>query len=628
MDEPALLPARMLNEFAYCPRLAYLEWVQGEFAHSADTLDGALQHRRVDKPGGKLPAAEALTLPSPGGRGETTEDEDSAPPEQIHARSVPLSAPGEGLTAVIDLLEGDGADGTAPLAVTPVDYKRGKIPDTPERAWEPERVQLCAQGLILRERGYACDGGVLYYVASKTRVEIPFDEKLVGRTRELIAGMRAMVGGGLGDDSGHAGSLVHGGGGESGQAGSLHHNADATIPPPLVDSPKCPRCSLVGICLPDETHMLAEARPIAATDAERETTATAAEPLRVRPLVPGRDDAKPLYVQDQGAIVGKSGEELHVRTRDGKTLAEARLAETSHVSLYGNVQVSTQALGALLDAQIPVAYFSYGGWFRGTTLGLPSKNIELRRNQFAAERRPEVCLAIARKFTWAKIENQRTILRRNGTPSDVELDDLKQLARKALEINALPSLLGIEGAAARVYFGAFPSMLKPRGGDTEDAAGFSFSFEKRNRRPPEDPVNALLSFAYSLLAKEFTIACWISGFDPYLGFYHQPRFGRPALALDLMEEFRPLIAESVVLTAINTGVIGAGDFLRRGGAVALKPDGRKRFLQAYERRMDNPITHALFGYPMSYRRVLELQARLLGRHLAGELPEYPSFVVR
>jgi CRISPR-associated protein Cas1 len=156
----------------------------------------------------------------------------------------------------------------------------------------------------------------------------------------------------------------------------------------------------------------------------------------------------------------------------------------------------------------------------------------------------------------------------------------------------------------------------------------AFDFDGRNRRPPRDPVNALLSLAYSLLAKDLTIVLQAVGFDPFLGFYHRPRYGRPALALDLMEEFRPLVADSVVLNAVNTGVIQRGDFVGRGGAVSLGHAGRGRFLRVYERRMDELVTHPVFGYRISYRRVLEVQARLLGRFLAGEIPEYPGFQTR
>ena len=156
----------------------------------------------------------------------------------------------------------------------------------------------------------------------------------------------------------------------------------------------------------------------------------------------------------------------------------------------------------------------------------------------------------------------------------------------------------------------------------------AFHFESRNRRPPRDPVNAMLSFAYALLTSEWTSTLSSVGFDPYMGFYHQPRYGRPSLALDLMEEFRPIIADSVVLSAINNGVVKLEDFVHSGTAVALKPAGRKRFIQAFERRMDELVTHSVFGYRISYRRVLDVQARLFARYLCGEIDTFPEFRVR
>ena len=191
-DVPDLIPARMLNEFAYCPRLAYLEWVQGEFVDNLETLEGRFGHRRVDQPSRKEPH-EPNAKPT-----GNTADEDYSPnapaddeptdepgDDTIHSRSVMLSAPNERLIAKIDLLE------TQPGMAIPIDYKRGRVPDVPGNAWEPEQVQLCAQGLILRECGYLCEGGMLYYIQSRRRVSIPFDETLVDRTRELIAQMLA-----------------------------------------------------------------------------------------------------------------------------------------------------------------------------------------------------------------------------------------------------------------------------------------------------------------------------------------------------------------------------------------------------------------------------------------------------
>jgi CRISPR-associated protein Cas1 len=215
---------------------------------------------------------------------------------------------------------------------------------------------------------------------------------------------------------------------------------------------------------------------------------------------------------------------------------------------------------------------------------------------------------------------------------------LKRAAADALQARSLPELLGIEGAAAALYFQHFSGMVKVAASDDElpgiespaRARGleFTFDFTKRNRRPPTDPINALLSLAYSLLAKDCTLAALAVGLDPYVGFYHQPRFGRPALALDLMEEFRPLIAESAVITALNNRMIQPEHFVQAGEAVNLTERGRKALFQAYEQRMNNLITHPVFDYRVCYRRVLELQARMLASYLAGEIPDYVPMMTR
>ena len=551
-----LLPARMVNEFAYCPRLAYFEWVDGEFADNAETTEGRFHHRRVDQAPARKPRQPDEREPE-----ETT----------IHQRSVWLSSERLGVTAKIDLVEGEGQ------VVVPVDYKRGKRPHTPQGAWEPERVQLCVQGLLLREQGFVCERGVLYFVGSRERVEVPFDEELIARTHELLGDMRAMT--------------------------------QATVaPPPLVDSPKCPRCSLVGLCLPDEVGWLREPH-------EGEAPA-------LRKLVPGNDDALPLHVQTPGARLSKDGECLKVKEHDA-VIGEARLVETSQVVLYGNVQASTQVIQELCKRNIPLVYCSSGGWFYGITIGLPHKHIDLRRRQYAVAANSERCLMLARRFVQAKIANCRTLLRRNHRAApDMVIQDLKRDQVQAGVADSLQSLLGIEGTAARRYFSEFAGMLK------EAEPGARFDFDGRNRRPPRDPVNAMLSLLYSMLAREWTVVLYSVGLDPYLGFYHQPRYGRPALALDMMEEFRPLIADSAVLTAINNGEIRPSDWLERMGSVALTTDGRRRLIETYERRMGQEITHPVFGYQISYRRVLEVQARLLGRYLLGEIPEFPAFITR
>lgn len=551
---PDLVPARMLSEFAYCPRLFYLEWVQGEWADSADTEEGKLRHRRVDEEKGTLPDG-----------GEVEEG-------KIHARSITLSSERFGLIARLDLLEGDGQQ------ATPVDYKRGRLPDTLEGSWEPDRVQVCVQALILRENGYDCTEACLYYAESRERVRVPIGADLVARTLALLEEARQTAERGV-------------------------------MPGPLTDSPKCPRCSLVGICLPDEVRYL--------TDGSVDEDGP-------RRLMPARDDALPVYVSTQGMSVGKSGDRLEIKDR-GKVVHEVRLLDVSQLCLFGNVQVSTQAQKELIERGVPVCYFTYGGWFYGMATGPNHKNVELRRAQYAAAADEGRSLVLAVRFVEAKIKNARTLLRRNGQGStDAALDRLADLAKEALGAESQESLLGLEGLAARIYFGQLHSMLKPK----EDGEVTRFDFAGRNRRPPRDPVNALLSYAYSLLAKDFTVTCQAVGFDPYLGFYHQPRYGRPSLALDLMEEFRPIIGDSVVIGLINTGAIRGKDFVSRGGAYSLTPESKRIFLAAYDRRMDQLVMHPVFGYSISYRRILEVQVRLLGRYLLGELPAYPQFLTR
>jgi CRISPR-associated protein Cas1 len=327
----------------------------------------------------------------------------------------------------------------------------------------------------------------------------------------------------------------------------------------------------------------------------------------------------------------------HPHFLNDRVIEEVRMRDVSHVALFGNIQISTQAIQSLCEQEIPVTYFSMGGWFYGITRGHTLKNVFLRMEQFRLARDEMTCLSLARQFVHGKIRNHRTLLMRNHLePPEAIIGKLKRASEDALVAASIEELLGIEGAAASQYFQQFSGMVKVEDDlpglempskDSKQLA-FNFNFTNRNRRPPTDPVNAMLSLAYSMLSKDCTLAALAVGFDPYLGFYHQPRFGRPALGLDLMEEFRPLIAESTVLSCINNRVVTEKDFVRAGQAVNLTTPGRKRFFQTYEQRMSSLITHPLFDYKVSYRRALELQARLLAKTLTGEIAEYIPLMTR
>ncbi len=562
--ETPLIPVRILNEYVYCPRLAYLEWVQGEFAENEYTVHGRFQHRRVDEAVGSIPA-----VPEEG--------------ETIHAKSVMLGSERLGIIGKIDLVEGEGKK------VIPVDYKRGKRPHMASGAHEPERVQLCAQGLLLRENGFVCEEGAIYFAGSRERSRIMFDEELISRTEHAIQGARSMAEGGR-------------------------------IPPPIEDGQRCPKCSLLPICLPDEVRFLGHVSG------------------EVRPLYPRIEESYPLHIQSAQGRVRKDGERLLVE-EEGEEVATARVNEVSQVVLFGSASVTTPVVHELMRRNITLTYMSYGGWFLGHTVGAGHKNVETRIHQYRCAFDPGVCLRLARGFVAAKILNCRTLLRRNRrgagngeAPRDGEMGTslgdevfrtLRMDAARALRTRSLEELLGVEGTGASRYFQRFTSMFKDGG-----ESGLRFDFTGRNRRPPRDPVNAMLSLAYAMLLREWLVALSAVGLDPYMGFFHQPRFGRPALALDMMEPFRPLIADSTVITAMNNGEVRPSDFISRAGACNLTDSGRRQFIAAFERRLSQEVTHPIFRYRISYRRLFEVQARLLVRHLAGEIPKYPQFTTR
>ncbi len=569
-DGALLLPVRMVNEFAYCPRLFHLEYVEGRWEDNVYTVEGKDVHRRVDRFDDVLPDAPGEEAAGDNARAGSGADE---PPEI--SRSVHLSSERLGLTGEPDLVS------TAGDEAVPVDTKRGRPPNNPERSWEPERVQLMAQGLLLREHGYRTDHGVLYFAGSRTRVDVPFTENLEARTLRLIEEARAAA-------------------------------TRTVIPPPLEDSPKCNGCSLSGICLPDETLALRAVPPEPKEDGWR----------AVRRLYPAREPAVPFYVQVQGAKVGKHRSVLKVR-KDGEELGSVRLKDVSQLVLCGNVTVSAQTIQMLCEASVPIVHLSSGHWFHGVTQGITLKNAYDRSAQFRVAGDEGKCLEFSKAVVHAKGLNQRTLLARNARPRPRDaLAKMATILRKVEHARSTAELRGLEGNIAAQYFRNLSRMLRPRDFDAE------WDFGGRNRRPPRDPVNALLSFGYALLAKECTVALLGEGLDPWWGLFHQPRHGRPALALDLMEEFRPVVVDSAVLTAVNTGMVARKDFHVSKAGCVLREKGRKAFIRAYEARLDQLVTHPLFDYRASWRSILRLQARLLSRWLRADVPEYVGMVTR
>ena len=353
-------PARMVNEFVYCPRLAYLIWTQSEWSETADTVDGHRVHARADPPGPPLPAPEALEAAGPA----------------LTTRAITLSSDALGVIAKIDIAEAE--DGL----VTPVHYKRGSRPHIARGVYDPERIQVCLQALLLEEHGYRVAEGAIWYAESRERVRIVLDDDLRAAARTAVHELRLLV-------------------------------AQGRIPPPLPDSPKCPRCALVSVCLPDEIGALR------------------GSPLAPRPIAVAADDALPLFVQSQRARIAKEGDTLKIVDEDtGETTV--RLIDVSDVALFGNVSITAPALAALMEREVPVTFLSHGGWFRGVAHGIGHRNVELRTAQYRQSFDEAFCLRFARGLVAAKIANQRTVLRRNG-PDGAERDaalDRLSAARK------------------------------------------------------------------------------------------------------------------------------------------------------------------------------------------------------
>jgi len=587
------LPVRRLHNFIYCPRLFYYQWVENLFEENADTIAGSHAHRNVDKPSSfddekKEALSEGL-------------------PEGARLRSLKLESAALGLVGVCDLIEG-GPDGAEV-----VDYKKGSArrgANGERMAKESDAVQVMAHALLLEEQGTKASRGWIYYAEDKRRVPVELSRALREQTLTALAEAKAQAAGGH-------------------------------CPPPLINDTRCLYCSAYPICLPNESRWWAagftetvDVDQMAFVFEGWQESGTGLQPVRAmtgddglqgratfEPPRPRGDEGEILVVQTPGAQIGRRGEEFQISVK-GEVVQKMPGHQLRAIYIYGAVQLTAQAVETCLELNIDVAYFSPAGRFLGLLRGLPASGVDARVGQYKYFQEPVIQLRLAREIIRAKIHNQRVMLMRNGDAPEKVLKQMADLRDAVAGVDDLTVLLGHEGMAASLYFEHFTTMLKGKG------EAWRFDFRGRNKRPPRDPVNALLSLAYSMLAKELTGVCHAVGLDPFLGFLHQPRYGRPALALDLMEEFRPLIADSVALSLINRGEVSVEDFVRSANGTFLKDGGRRAFWEGYFRRMDAEVSHPEFGYKMSYRRMLEVQARQLWRYLRGEAAGYHGFTTR
>lgn len=555
-----LLTVHSLHALAYCERLFFLEEVEQMKVADERVYAGRTLHVEIER------------------------DEDAD-----EVLTVKLESETYGLIGKVDCIR--RRDGQ----IIPYEHKRGRSArgaDGKAEAWASDRIQIIAYCLLVEEHsGREITEGRVRYHADNQMVRVAIDEQARADFSSALE-----------------------------RAGELQLSIER--PPVTPNERLCVKCSLAPICLPEEAR-LAETLAAVESGAENFTTnlldksnvaatsATSAldyQPLR---LFPADDDRRILHVTTNGAKVGRKGDRLEIWSPETEEKEHYPVQEIGQVVIHGFAQITTQALRLCAERNLGVHWVGYGGRYMGAWSS-GQGSVQRRIRQYQALTDPDFCLALAKRLAEAKVRGQLSFLLRASREAGREIEDVKSSIsniRKLLSpLNRAmntDSLRGYEGSIGAAYFKALPHLIKPEIGDAMRPDG-------RNRRPPKDRCNALLSYGYALLLKDITNAILIVGLDPCLGFYHTPRSQAHPLSLDLMELFRVTLVDLPIVASINRRQWDEEeDFTIAGKQVWLSDKGRKKFIQIYERRKADQWKHPVIGYSLSYSRLIELEVRLL-----------------
>jgi CRISPR-associated protein Cas1 len=464
----------------------------------------------------------------------------------------------------------------------PYEHKRGRCyrnEANQPQAWESDKLQILAYACLLEAAlGITIPEGRIRYHADNVLVHIPLDQ--AGRDW-----VQAMVQ----------------------QARELRSQS---VRPPINDNERlCVRCSLAPVCLPEEARLAHQTQP---------------EPLRLFPL---DDERQVLHVLDVGTAVGRYGEQLKLQRR-GQPAELVPVRQLAQVVVHSFSQISTQALYLCKDQQVGVHWISGGGRYLGS-FDARQGSIQRRIGQYRALTDEGLCLTLAKRLVYCRGQSQRKFLMRGSRKAGMTQDQLLPVIRQMQALlkqvdtaQSLASLLGLEGNLAALYFQSMPTLLVQQ-------VPAELHFSGRNRRPPQDRFNALLSFGYALLLKDVVNAILTVGLEPALGFYHQPRSQASPLGLDLMEIFRVPLVDMPVIASINRQQWDIqADFDIRGNQIWLSDLGRQKFIKIYESRKQEQWKHPVTHYSLTYRRLIELEVRLLEKEWLGEGGLFANLVVR
>jgi CRISPR-associated protein Cas1 len=468
----------------------------------------------------------------------------------------------------------------------PYEHKRGRCcrdANNKPTAWNSDRVQVFAYALLLeRSRGIKIEQCRVRYHADKVTVSLPFDESGAAEVLQALQ---------------HAREL----------RGTIER-------PPIAENERlCAKCSLAPVCLPEEARLTAEL-PETVDEVQPERAPLSREPLR---LFPADDERKTLHVLRPGAYVGRSGDRFRISYPEGDP-DFVPVKQTGAIVLHGFCQISTQAIRFCADQNIGVHFLTTGGRFIGSVATIGSGAVQRKLRQYQALSDPPFCLDLAKRLVHCKGDIQRQILmrasRKENSPHELiaAATQIKALQKRIDAVESLDSLRGFEGSMASSYFGAFRHLLSV-------GADSAFEFDSRNRRPPKDRVNALLSFGYAQLLADVSTAILTVGLEPAIGFFHTPRSQAAPLALDLIELFRQLLVDIPVLNSLNRSQWEEHeDFDIAGDHVWLSDAGKRKFFKIYERRKQETWKHPVIGYSLSYGRMIELEVRLLEKEWMNE----------
>ncbi|MEN9242437.1 MAG: type I-MYXAN CRISPR-associated endonuclease Cas1 [Thermostichus sp. DG02_3_bins_51] len=463
----------------------------------------------------------------------------------------------------------------------PYEHKRGRAARDPQNqpvAWESDRLQILAYAYLVETAlGIPILEGRIRYHADNVLVHVPLDEAGRAAVREAVQQARLL--------------------------------RQSPLRPPVTENERlCAGCSLAPVCLPEEARL--------AHDREWQL---------VR-LFPEDDERQCVHILEPGTRVGRSGSRLKITHKD-QTEEFIAAQQTGQLVLHSFSQISTQAIHFCAESDIGIHFISGGGRYV-CSLDPRKGSIQRRIWQYRALSDPDLCLRLAQQLVTCRGQSQRKFLMRSGASCsrlpqvEQAIEQMKSVLKQVNKADSRESLLGLEGNLAALYFGALAHMFS-------DTVREEMRFVGRNRRPPKDRFNALLGFGYGLLLKDVMNAILIVGLEPALGFYHQPRSQAPPLALDLMEIFRVPLVDMPIMASVNRGQWDPeADFTIRGEQVWLSDEGRKKMISIYEKRKQEKWKHPVTGYSLTYRRLLELEVRLLEKEWTGEGGLFAQLVVR